>query len=112
MYSPSVGFVGTVKDVFITSDSEGALISPSGLWNIMGAGFVMVMFPFGTALMVKVDARMSAGVPTTSFSHHGISGVLYTPIGMYAMAYYMGDIYSANILSRAFTASSRVSKVL
>jgi hypothetical protein len=83
MYWPSVGLVGTVKDVFMTSDSEGALMSAGGLWNIMGAlnsvledmACVRVMFPFGTALMVTVDARMLAGDPLTSTNHHGMPTV-------------------------------------
>jgi hypothetical protein len=81
MYWPFVGLVGTVKDVFMTSDSEGALMSAGGLWNIIGAlnsmledtVCVRVMFPFGTALTVTVDARMFAGVPRAPTNHHGVS---------------------------------------
>jgi len=100
MYWPFVGLVGTVKDVFMTSDSEGALMSAGGRWNIIGAlnsvlddkVCVRVMFPFGTALTVTVDAKMLAGVPTTPSSHNGISGVFHELIGMYAMAYYKDNI--------------------
>jgi len=84
MYSPSTGFVGTPRDVFMTSDSEGALMSAGGRWNIRGALYsvpddmlcVSKMFPFGTELTVIVEAKISAGLPTTSLSHHGISGVM------------------------------------
>jgi hypothetical protein len=65
----------------MTSDSEGALMSAGGLWNMMGAlnsvledmACVRVMFPFGTALMVTVDAKMLAGDPRAPTNHHGVS---------------------------------------
>jgi len=84
MYSPSVGLVGTVKDVFITSDSEGALMSAAGRWNTMGALYsvpddmlcVIVMFPSGTELIVRVDAKILAGVPTLPTSHQGVVALI------------------------------------
>jgi hypothetical protein len=89
MYSPSTGLVGTPIDVFMTSDSEGALMSAGGRWNTMGALYsvpddmlcVIVMFPFGTELIVTVEAKMSAGVPTPPTSHQGVVGLMYTPVG-------------------------------
>jgi hypothetical protein len=83
MYSPSIALVGTVKDVFITSDSEGALMSSGGRWNMIGALYsvpddtlcVIVMFPSGTALIVTVEAKILAGDPMTPASHQGMSGV-------------------------------------
>jgi hypothetical protein len=89
MYSPSVGLVGTPVDVFMTSDSEGALMSVGGLWKIRGAlnsvlddtACVRVMLPFGTELTVTVDAKMLAGVPRAPINHHGLFGSIYTPVG-------------------------------
>jgi hypothetical protein len=89
IYSPSVALVGTVKDVFITSDSEGALMSAGGLWNISGALYsvpddmlcVIVMFPSGTELIVRVDAKMFAGLPTAPLSHHGVVSFINAAVG-------------------------------
>ena len=89
IYSPSVALVGTVKDVFITSDSEGALMSAGGLWNISGALYsvpddmlcVIVMFPSGTELTVNVDAKMLAGFPTAPTSHQGVVSFKNAAVG-------------------------------
>jgi hypothetical protein len=89
IYSPSVALVGTVKDVFITSDSEGALMSSGGLWNISGALYsvpddmlcVRVMFPSGTELTVNVDAKMFAGLPTAPASHQGVVSFINAAVG-------------------------------
>jgi len=65
MNSPSIGYVGTLNDIFMTSDSEGALISAGGLWNIRGAltlckvdGSIALcskIFPVGTGFTVKEE---------------------------------------------------------
>tara|TARA_R110000868_G_scaffold165070_2_gene398009 strand:+ start:283 stop:567 length:285 start_codon:yes stop_codon:yes gene_type:complete len=90
MYSPSVGLVGTPKDVFMTSDSEGALMSAGGRWNIMGALYSVPddivccskIFPAGRGFTVNVLTSMLAGVPNTSWLHHGVTALMYAAVGV------------------------------
>jgi len=82
IYSPSTGLVGTPKDVFMTSDSEGALMSAGGRWKIRGALYsvpddmlcVSKMFPAGSELTVTVETCRLAGVPKLYRVHQGVSG--------------------------------------
>jgi hypothetical protein len=90
MYSPSTGLVGTPIDVFITSDSEGALISKAGLWNISGALYSVPedtvccskMLPAGRGLTVMVLTSRLAGVPKISCDHQGRTLLIYAPVGI------------------------------
>jgi hypothetical protein len=64
-------------------------MSAGGRWNIMGALYsvpddmlcVIVMFPSGTALMVNVEAKIFAGLPTAPTSHQGVVSFKNAAVG-------------------------------
>jgi len=71
MYCPLIGFVGTSIEDIMTSDSDGAFKSPTGRWNMRGAGFCSRILPAGVAFTVSVLTSILAGVPKMSDAHHG-----------------------------------------
>jgi hypothetical protein len=82
IYCPLIGFVGTSIEDIMTSDSDGAFGSPTGRWNMRGAGFSNRMFPAGVAFTVSVLTSILAGVPKMSWLHHGVTALIYAPVGI------------------------------